>query len=432
MGAAVKNPLADRTVFFPAMTEAGVGAVTAAFRSLGIHAEMMPPSDEETLELGGRYSSGEECLPLRVTLGDILKMLVHGRIRADRMALFMPNSDGPCRFGQYGSYIKRVLRDLGFGDVIVISPASKDGYEGLGDHANELLRTMWQALIGSELLTKLLMRIRPYETVKGSADAAYKLALSDFWAAVEAGGKNSRERIERLMKSLSVGRALLKAVSIDASVQKPLIGIIGEIFCRLHTFSNDDVIRKVEDAGGECWVTEVSEWVWYTNAAHIARLKRVGRHVSLEMLGAWIKWHIQHKDEKKLLSVFGSDFRGYEEPKDVREILEMARPYLVPYGALGEMILSVGKSVYLYNKGADGVLDINPFSCMNGTVSESVYPRLVRDCDGMPVRVIYYDGTRTDRRYEIDIFMDLVREYMARKKVAGAFTPFTEAAKAPA
>jgi len=429
MGTAVKNPLADRTVFFPAMTASGVRAVTAAFRSLGIQAESMPPSDEETLELGGRYSSGEECLPLKVTLGDILKMLVNNRIRANQMALFMPSSDGPCRFGQYGLYIKRVLQDLGYGDVIIVSPASRDGYEGLGDHAVELLRASWQSIIGSEMLTKLFMRIRPYETVKGSADAAYESAVSDFCVAVEMGGKNFGERMDRLKKSLSVGRARLKAVSADFSVQKPLIGIIGEIFCRLNTFSNDDVVRKVEEAGGECWVSGVSEWVWYTNAAHIARLKRAGRHISFEMFGAWLKWHMQHRDEKALLSVFGSDFRGYEEPDDIREILEMAKPYLIPYGALGEMILSVGRSVYLNRKGMDGVLDINPFSCMNGIVSESVYPRLVRDCDGMPVRVIYYDGTRTDRRYEIDIFMDLVREYMARKKIVRAFTPLTEAAK---
>ena len=432
MGAAVKNPLADRTVFIPAMTEAGVRAVASAFRSIGIQAESMPPSDDETLALGGRYSSGEECLPLKITLGDILKLLVNGRIRADQMALFMPSSDGPCRFGQYGPYIKRVLQDLGFGDVLVLSPASKDGYEGLGEHAVQLLRTSWQAVIGSEMLTRLLMRIRPYETEKGSADAAYEQALSDFCAAVEAGGKSSGERMERLKKSLSSGRALLKAVSIDASVQRPLIGIVGEIFCRLQEFSNDNVVRKVEDAGGECWISDVSEWLWYTNASHIARLKRTGRHISFEMLGSQLRWYMQHKDEKNLLSVFGSDFRGYEEPDDIREILELARPYLVPYGALGEMILSVGKSVYLYRKGADGVLDINPFSCMNGIVSESVYPRLSRDCDGLPVRVIYYDGTRTDRRYEIDIFMDLVREYSARKKVVRAFAPISEGAGARA
>ncbi len=82
--------------------------------------------------------------------------------------------------------------------------------------------------------------------------------------------------------------------------------------------------------------------------------------------------------------MFGDDFRGYEEADDIHDVLELARPYLVPEGTLGEMLLSVGKTVYLHRKGADGVLDINPFSCMNGIVSEAVYPRLSRDCDGLP------------------------------------------------
>jgi hypothetical protein len=69
------------------------------------------------------------------------------------------------------------------------------------------------------------------------------------------------------------------------------------------------------------------------------------------------------------------------------------------------------------------VLDINPFSCMNGIVSEAIYPRLSRDCDGLPVRVFYFDGTRVDRRYELDIFMDLVREYSLRKRTVRIFPP---------
>jgi predicted nucleotide-binding protein (sugar kinase/HSP70/actin superfamily) len=172
----------------------------------------------------------------------------------------------------------------------------------------------------------------------------------------------------------------------------------------------------VEEAGGECWISDVSEWVWATNAEHLRMLKRFRRHLTMEMFGARLKWHFQRKDEHALLGVFQGDFRGYEEPHDIRTIYDLARPYLPPEGALGEMMLSVGKTVYLHRKGVDGILDINPFSCMNGIVSEAVYPRVSRDCDGLPVRVLYFDGTRVDRRYELEIFMDLVRAYSARKK----------------
>ncbi|MGE5248335.1 MAG: hypothetical protein ACM3L8_08310, partial [Verrucomicrobiota bacterium] len=400
-----------------------VRCIASAFRSVGIDAQPMPPSDEETLLLGGRHSSGEECLPLKVTLGDVLKLLVRGTVQAERMALFMPTSDGPCRFGQYGPYIRGVLQEMGYGDVQVISPTCEDGYSGIGEHADELLRTAWRAMVGGELLTKLLLRIRPYEIEKGAADAAYQAALSDFCGAVEARGRKPKDRMERLKESLARGRKMLLAVPADFSAPLPLIGIVGEIFCRLNHFSNDDVVRKVEEAGGECWISDVSEWLWYTNASHIRLLKRFRKHLTMEMFGARLKWHFQHKDEKELHSVFGDDFRGYEEPHDIREILDLARPYLRPDGALGEMLLSVGKSVYLHRKGADGVLDINPFSCMNGIVSEAVYPRLSRDCDGLPVRVLYYDGTRADRRYELDIFMDLVREYSSRKRFSRVLPP---------
>jgi len=411
------SPLAGRTVFFPPMNEAGVHTISAAFRSVGIDARAMPPSDEETLLLGGRFSSGEECLPQKVTLGDTLKLLVHGEIAQEKMALFMPSSNGPCRFGQYGPYMKMVLEEMGYGGVMLVSPTCADGYNGMGEHADELLRTAWRAMVAGDLLQKLLLRVRPYETEKGAADRAFQEALGILCRAVEIPGEKKGEKLARIVASLREGRELLLGVPADFSSQRPLIGIVGEIFCRLNAFSNDDVVRKVEEAGGECWISDVTEWVWYTNADHHRELRRYGGALSLEMLGAKLKWHFQRKDEHALLEVFGGDFRGYEEPHDIREVMELARPYLVPEGALGEMLLSVGKSVYLYRKGADGILDINPFTCMNGIVSEAIYPRLSRDCDGLPVRVLYFDGTRVDRRYELEIFMELVREYSSRKRM---------------
>lgn len=414
------SPLSGRTVFFPPMTEAGVRTIAAAFRSVGIEARPMPPSDEETLLLGGRFSSGEECLPQKVTLGDALKLLVHEQVEPAKMGLFMPASNGPCRFGQYGPYMKTVFEEMGYGDVLLLSPTCADGYSGVGEHAGELLRIAWRAMVGGDLLQKLLLRVRPYEKEKGAADRAFEEAVEILCRAIEVPGEPAKRKLARMVAALREGRALLRRVPADYSSPRPLVGVVGEIFCRLNTFSNDDVVRMVEDSGGECWISDVTEWVWYTNADHDRSLRRYGRRFSAEMLRARLKWHFQRKDEHELLEVFEGDFRGYEEPHDIREVMELARPYLKPEGCLGEMLLSVGKSVYLHRKGADGILDINPFSCMNGIVSEAVYPRVSRDCDGLPVRVLYFDGTCVDRRYELEIFMELVREYAARKKVRRA------------
>jgi predicted nucleotide-binding protein (sugar kinase/HSP70/actin superfamily) len=410
------SPLSGRTVFFPSMTDGGARVLAAAFRSVGIEAQPMPPSDEETLVLGGRFSSGEECLPLKVTLGDALKLLTHGRVAPERMAFFMPLSDGPCRFGQYAPFMRMVFAEMGYGDVLFVSPTCEDGYSGVGEHADELVRTGWRAVVASDLLQKLLLRIRPYEREKGDADRAFDEALDLLCRATSYRGDSRKRKLTRMAAALREGRALLKRVPADFTTPRPLIGVVGEIFCRLNAFSNDDVLRKVEEAGGECWISDVAEWVWYTNANHIQTLRRYRKRFTLEMLGAHLKWHFQRKDEHVLLAAFEGDFRGYEEPHDIREIMEFARPYLTPEGTLGEMLLSVGKVIHLHRKGADGILDINPFSCMNGIVSEAVYPRVSRDCGGLPIRVLYFDGTRVDRRYELEIFMELVQEYGARKK----------------
>ena len=88
------------------------------------------------------------------------------------------------------------------------------------------------------------------------------------------------------------------------------------------------------------------------------------------------------------------DFAGREEP-DIYEILECARPYLPREGAFGEMVLNVGKAVYLARKGAAGIIDISPFTCMNGIVCEAIYPRISRDLGGIPIRNFYFDGTQS-------------------------------------
>ena len=116
---------------------------------------------------------------------------------------------------------------------------------------------------------------------------------------------------------------------------------------------------------------------------------------------------------------FEDVFQGYEEP-EVPELLEYCRPYLPHSGAMGEMVLSTGGAIYLHGKGADGVVDISPFSCMNGIVTEAVYPRVSREHDDMPIRVFYFDGTQSDLDRDVGIFLELAQTYKRRKKVQRA------------
>jgi len=136
---------------------------------------------------------------------------------------------------------------------------------------------------------------------------------------------------------------------------------------------------------------------------------------SRAMLAAYIKNHIQHKDEHRLIKVFEEDFRGYEEPS-IQRIFQYSEPYRPHEGALGEMTLSVGKAVFHYHQGCGGVVDVSPFSCMNGIVTQAIYPQVSSDHDDIPIRNFFFDGTQTDLDRDVGIFMELARSYRARKK----------------
>lgn len=401
--------------------------MAAAFRSIGIDATITPESNEETLALGGLHSSGEECLPHKITLGDFLRICRQPGFDPRKAAFFMPRAPGPCRFGQYAPYLRQVLAEQGFGDVLVFSPNSSDGYDELGAPAGELMRTAWLAIVCADIAMRLLHKTRPYETAAGAADGAFHETLDDFDVVLSEQGPDTDARVRRLTRAVERARARFRAVPACYRKGRPLIGLVGEIYCRLNTFSNEDTARRIERLGGECWLSDVSEWVWYTNWCRETDCVRDAGRLSLQYVKQKLKTHVQHKYERALLAPLAEDLCGYEEPHDIREVLHRSEPYLPATGALGEMTLSVGKAIYLHDKGADGIIDISPFTCMNGIVSEAVYPAVSAAHDDIPIRALYFDkvGKHIDR--DLEIFLDLARAYQRRKKHARRYPAyFTE------
>jgi len=421
---AANTVLTDRTLWIPRMTYVGARMMAAVFRSVGIHAEVTPPSDERTLELGGLHLSGEECYPEKVTLGDFLRIIQAEDFDPARHAFFMPTAEGPCRFGQYAPYLRQLLDQMGHTQVPVISASSKNSYDGLAEHSPWMIRHLWVGLVAGDLLRKLLLKTRPYEARAGDSDQAYAWGIEQVAAVLERPGRSTSALMGGLVESLTRCRDRFRAIGARYTKDRPLIGVVGEIFCRLNTFSNYDAVRKIEQRGGEAWLADVTEWVWYTNWSQKSLLKREGRTLSLAMLGAVVKNAVQKRDEARLLAPLRDDFRGYEEPHDMyHDVLAPGWPYLPADGALGEMALSVGKSIYLHRKGADGIIDISPFSCMNGIVSEGVYHAVSRDHDEIPIRNFYFDASSSNMERDLDIFMELADNYRQRKRRRREFPP---------
>lgn len=412
--------LTGKTVYIPGMDYAATRLFCAMFKAFDVNAIPNIRSDAKTIELGSKFTSGEECLPEKITIGDFMKVVLAPGFDPEKNVFFMPLSNGPCRFGQYAPYFTHILKKNGYGNVQVLSPSGEDGYGSFAEKdSNSLLRTAWTALVTADILRKTLHKIRPYEKMSGTTDKVFERALERLEYILSRKDYSTMKKHRAVVSALADINKEFMSIPADFTKTKPLIGVVGEIFCRLNEFSNSNLIRHVEEHGGECWLSDMCEWIWYTNYEEKKNLAYAGRTISLAMLIAKIKHYIQYSDEHRLYNVFKNEFVGYEEaPGAAVGLMELAQPYFHKDTVIGESILSVGKAIHVYNKGGDGIIDISPFSCMNGIVSEAVYPLVSKDHEDFPIKSMYFDGnSSTAIERDLPIFMEMARGYMKRKNI---------------
>jgi hypothetical protein len=109
------NPLSGKKVFIPPMAYGSGRAFASSFRAIGVNADIVPPSDERTRELGARYTSGDECYPAKVTVGDFMKLLEQPGVD--------PSSVAPAGFTEQRLPVGVQIVGAHFGDLATIAAA---------------------------------------------------------------------------------------------------------------------------------------------------------------------------------------------------------------------------------------------------------------------------------------------------------------------
>jgi len=389
-----------KRIYIPNMSD-HAHALAGAFRACGQEAVVMDESDDATVYWGRKYTTGKECYPCILTTGDMVKVLKKHDFEPEKSAFFMPSGNGPCRFGQYNRFHRMVLDELGYENVPIYAPNQDHRlYKECNILGGRFSRLGWRAVVAADLLSKMLYQIRPYEKIKGVTETIYREALKNVSKAIE---RDNNGVVGVLEETLG------KLINIDQiAVKKPIVGIVGEIYVRSNNFSNSDVIRKVEEFGGQVWLAPVCEWISYVNFISSYRKNGQGPNMKEKMSMA-LTQHIQHRDEHMLEQVFRNYLHYGEEPK-VETILEKASPY-IHVSFEGEAILSVGKSVDFIEKGVSGIINVMPFTCMPGTISSAIMKLLQKKYD-IPIINIAYDGQGlTNITTRLEAFMYQVREH---------------------
>ncbi len=403
----INKDTSNKVVFIPRMSDHAF-ALAAAFKTCGLDAEVMDTPNSDSVKLGRKYVSGKECYPCAITTGDMVKKALSDDFNPDRSVFFMPSGAGPCRFGQYNVLHRMVLDEIGFPKVPIHSPNQDEAfYTDLGIVGKDFSKQAWMGIIATDLLMKCLHETRPYEVNKGETDEVYKKYLFKIYETLLTNSSLMMDLINEMRKSFA---------GIPRNKEKrPLIGIIGEIFVRHNSFANEDIVRKVEELGGEVWLAPLEEWIYYVNQMGLRKAMVRLRNSSFskktinDIFMTMITTHVQKGIDKKFSAPFEGFLKTVHEPS-TKQILRNAAPYLDD-SFEGETVLSIGKAVDYVKKGASGIISAMPFGCMPGTIVSALLKGVKEDW-GIPTLSASYDGAEaTCSGIHLEAFMHQATEY---------------------
>lgn len=393
-----------RKIYIPHMCDHSY-PFASAFKACGVDAEVMETSNEDTVNIGRKFTLGKECYPCILTTGDMVRTAMREDFDPKRSAFFMPSGGGPCRFGQYHRFHRLVLDELGFEDVPIYAPNQDHRfYEELNIMGEKFKRLGWKAIVSVDLMTKMLHDIRPREMYPGSTDKVYKECLKKVCSSIEKGASDFLDVLREVVDDfLSIPKR---------EEERPIVGIVGEIYIRQNAFSNSDIVRKVEEHGGIAWLAPITEWVSYIN--YMGRKKALRLKSYSNLLSILLTEYFQKKDEHEMEKIFEEHISYGKEPS-VKSILKKASPY-IHESFEGEAILTVGKSIDFIEKGVSGIINAMPFTCMPGTISSAIM-RLIQKRYNVPVLNIAFDGQGLSNiNTRIEAFMYQVKEHFEEKR----------------
>jgi len=425
--------LSNKTCLIPEMNRIGVHLLAAVFRGFGIDAKIM--ETYKGLDLGMEHTSGKECYPCQITMGDILYYMQEEAKRLgddfdpEDYIYFMPEADGPCRFGMYNKYQRIVLDSFPeLSRLKIGSLSTEDGYSLAGiiedSRVRDLRKASYFSLVIGDILDRLLWRIRPYEKESGLTDDFIESSMHRMEETLERLGpaKSFNKILDKLEEVIEEGKRI-----IDPAVpSKPLIGIVGEIYLRTHVHANQDVIRVLEGFGAEVVNASIAEWVNYTSYDGLREAK-VGFGLALRQF----RLRPMKKYLKDIIS-FGGDlvyqeFRQKKVYKRVTPLIDIAEDHrvghlekilmkedLLDFDVGTEACLSIPGIIEFAREGYNGVVNVYPFTCMPSTITSAIVGPLMNEL-GIPYLDTPYDSTtQPGREAAIRTFMYQANQHFKR------------------
>ncbi len=322
---------------------------------------------------------------------------------------------GGCRATNYIPLLRKALNDAGFSQVPIISISM--GNKGVEKNAGfkftlPLIKRVAIAFLYGDLFERMVYRTRPYEAIKGSVDALHQTWL---------------KKVEKNVRNGSLTQFNRNAQNIIndfdkielRNIQKPRVGIVGEILVKYSPIANNNIVRLLEKEGAEVIVPDIIGFMNYSLYNQIFKYQNLGMTKKSKNI-AQLMLRIIHLIEKPMDKALRASKR-FEGIHSINELEEDASKIVSIGNHTGEGWFLTGEMIELLKMDITNIICLQPFGCLpNHIVGKGVLKELKRQYPKANVTAIDYDpGTSiVNQLNRIRLMMATANKMMKKKETS--------------
>jgi predicted nucleotide-binding protein (sugar kinase/HSP70/actin superfamily) len=420
----------NHTILAPQMAPIQFEFVEAVFHKHGYKLKLLKQATREDIECGLKYVNNDACFPTIIVVGQMINAVLKGELDPDNTTLAITQTGGGCRATNYVAFLRKALKEAGYPQipVITISAQRFEKNEGFEYTAGFLLDAI-EALSLGDMLTTLLLRTRPYETVPGAANALYSYinrigrkmlnpkGLSDdlterydvmmpnsYYSKTEEEQKAIREVLEsigvdidnppvikRYKQFIKFAVEKFDKLPLQDIPRKPRVGLVGEILVKFQPDANNNAIDVIEAEGCEGVLPGVLDFFLYCAYNPIWQAQNLGRSKQTAYLmtqGIRFMELLRNPINKEFRKT-GGKFMLTER---IQELAEKSSSVLSCGNSCGEGWFLTAEMIELIQDGVPNIICAQPFACLpNHVTGKGMIKELRRQYPNSNIIPIDYD-----------------------------------------
>jgi predicted CoA-substrate-specific enzyme activase len=376
----------DYTLLCPQMSPIHFDLLEPAMRAFGYQMEVLKNDTRSAIDVGLQYVNNDACYPSLIVIGQVMEALLSGKYDLSRTAVLMTQTGGGCRASNYIGFIRRALEKAGINHVPVVSVNANGMETNPGfTFTPALVTKAMQAIVYGDVFMRVLYATRPYEQEAGAANA-----LHEKWKA-----RCIRSLSTRAANMMNFGRNIRGIIhDFDAlprlNIEKPRVGIVGEILVKFSPLANNHIVELLESEGAEAVMPDLMDFLLYCFYNSNFKAEHLGGKQStawLCNLGISLLEYLRKVARRELEKSV-----HFTPPSRIRELAAMAQDFVSLGNQTGEGWFLTGEMLELIHSDVKNIVCTQPFGCLpNHIVGKGVIKELRRRHPGANIIAVDYD-----------------------------------------